>query len=151
MKNKTLTKLMAIVIIVVVVITIAASCMARFVFLSPSCYSDNENLTEEENYFIKKLVLEAVEDRLSVFASDTNDIYDSTATKGEIVQLDESQKEQKHIFVLINTDFMNSVVKEDDNYRVIVKTYGMESSSDDCTYQIHITKDFKIMFFGLDP
>ena len=151
MKKKTLTKLTSIVIITAVVITVMISCVARFVFLSPLCYSNNENLTEQENYFIKKLVLEAVEDRLSVFASDSNDIYDLTATKNEIIQLDKSQSNCKHIFVLINTDFMKSVVKEEDKYIVIVKTYGMESSSDDCSYEFHITKDFTITFFGLNP
>ena len=104
-------KSIIIVIITAAVITVTIFCVAKFVFLSPSCYSDSENLTEQENYFIKKLVLEAVEDRLSVFASDSNDIYDSTATENEIIQLDKSQSDSKHIFVLINTDFMKSVVK----------------------------------------
>lgn len=143
-------KSIIVVIITAVVITATIFCVAKFVLLSPSCYSDSENLTEQENYFIKKLVLEAVEERLSVFASDSNDIYDSTATEDEIIQLDKSQSNSKHIFVLINTDFMKSVVKEDDKYIVIVKTYGMESSSNDCSYEFHITEDYKITFFGLN-
>ena len=149
--KKTSIKSIIILIITAAVITVTIFCVAKFVLLSPSCYSDSENLTEQENYFIKKLVLEAVEDRLSVFASDSNDIYDPTATENEIIQLDKSQNNSKHIFVLINTDFMKSVVKEEDKYIVIVKTYGMESSSDDCSYEFHITKDFTITFFGLNP
>lgn len=144
-------KSIIIVIITAAVITVTIFCVAKFVFLSPSCYSDSKNLTEQENYFIKKLVLEAVGDRLSVFASASNDIYDSTATENEIIQLDKSQSNRKHIFVLINTDFMKSVVKEDNKYIVVVETYGMESSSDDCSYEFHITKDFTITFFGLNP
>ena len=151
MKNKPLTKLIIIVIITAVVISAAIYCAARFVFLSPSCYSNSKALTQQENYFIKKLVLEAVEDRLSIFETDSNDIYDSAATENEIIQLDKTQSNRKHIFILINTDFMKSVVKEEDNYIVTVKTYGMESASEDCSYEIHITKDFKITFLGLNP
>lgn len=150
MKNKTLAKSIVIFIVIAVVFLGTISCISRFVFLSPSCYSNNENLTEQENYFIKKTVLEAVEDRLSIFSKDTVDIYDSTAIENKIIQLDKSQNNQKHIFVLINTDFMKSVVKENDSYIVIVKTYGMEQSSDDCSYELHLTKDFKITFFGLN-
>ena len=90
-------------------------------------------------------------DRLSVFANDAKDIYASTATEIEIIQLDKSQNNRKHLFVLINSDFMDSVVKNDNGYLVSVKTYGMESFSDDCLYEFQITKDFTISFFGLDP
>ena len=130
--SKKLKIIIAIIIASVLAISIALSCVARFVFLSPSCYSDNNELTEQENYFIKKTVLESVEDRLSVFASNTNNIYDPSATEIEIIQLDETQNNRKHIFIWINTDFM-------------------ESSSEDCVYEIHMSKDFVITFFGLDP
>ena len=135
----------------VLVIFVALSCAARFVFLSPSCYSDNDNLTEEENYFIKKIVLEAVEDRLSVFAIDTNNIYDPSATEIEIIHLDESQNNIKHCFIWINADFMESVTKENGEYIIRVQTHYMESSSDDCVYEIHMSENFSITFFGLDP
>lgn len=78
-----------------VILTIAALICPRFVFLSPSCYSDNKNLTDQENYFIKKIVLEAIENRLSIFNQAENDIYSPCATENEIIQLDRSQKKQQ--------------------------------------------------------
>ena len=147
--KKKLILIIAIIVALVLVISIGLSCAARFVFLSPSCYSDNENLTEQENYFIKKTVLEAVEDRLSVFASNTNNIYDTSATETEIIQLDKSQNNRKRIFIWINTDFMKSVTKKNDEYVIRVQTHYMESS-DDCVYEIHMSEDFFITFFGLD-
>ena len=149
--SKKLIIIIAIIIASVLAISIALSCVARFVFLSPSCYSDNNELTEQENYFIKKTVLESVEERLSVFASNTNNIYDPSATEIEIIQLDETQNNRKHIFIWINTDFMESVTKENDEYVIRVQTPYMESSSDDCVYEIHMSENFDITFFGLDP
>ncbi len=148
--KKRLILITAIIVASVLVISVALSCAARFVFLSPSCYSDNDNLTEQENYFIKKTVLEAVEERLSVFASSTNNIYGSFATEIEIIQLDESQNNRKHVFIWINTDFMESVIKENDEYVIRVQTHYMESAFDDCVYEIHMSEDFSITFFGLD-
>ena len=149
--SKKLKIIIAIIIASVLAISIALSCVARFVFLSPSCYLDNDNLTEQENYFIKKKVLAAVEDRLSVFASNKDNIYDPSATELEIIQLDETQNNRKHIFIWINTNFMKSVTKENDGYVIRVQTLFMESSSEDCVYEIHMSKDFVITFFGLDP
>lgn len=149
--SKKLIIIIAIIIASVLAISIALSCVARFVFLSPSCYSDNNELTEQENYFIKKTVLEAVEDRLSVFASNKDNIYDPSATENEIIQLDEEQSNRKHTFIWINTDFMKSVTKENDGYVIRIQTHFMESSSDDCVYEIHMSKDFVITSFGLDP
>ena len=126
--SKKLIIIIAIIIASVLAISIALSCVARFVFLSPSCYSDNNELTEQENYFIKKTVLEAVEDRLSVFGDNGT-----------------------HLFIWINTDFMESVTKENDEYVIRVQTHYMESSSDDCVYEIHMSENFDITFFGLDP
>ena len=126
--SKKLIIIIAIIIASVLAISIALSCVARFVFLSPSCYSDNNELTEQENYCIKKTVLEAVEDRLSVLGDNGT-----------------------RLFIWINTDFMESVTKENDEYVIRVQTHYMESSSDDCVYEIHISKDFSITFFGLDP
>ena len=151
MKEKQLMKILIIVLISVAFIISAAFCCPRFVFLSPSCFSDNENLTESENYFIKKIVLEAVKDRLSIFANHDNDIYDLTVTENEIIQLDKSQTNLKHLFVFIHSDFMDSVTKTENGYLVAVQTDGMESFSDDCIYHIKINKDFQITFFGLDP
>ena len=121
------------IVIVLIVVSLVAALIwgaAKCVFLSPSCYSDNKNLTEEENYFIKKLVLEAVENRLSLFA-------DGDAGK--------------HILVFINGNFMDSVSKDDNGYTVVVQSYFMEAVSEDCLYQIEITKDFSITSFELDP
>ena len=143
--------LISIIVASIIVLSLALSCVARFVLLSPSCYLGNEDLTEEENYFIKKTVLEAVEDRLSVFASNKDNIYDPSATESEIIQLDKSQNNRKHIFIWINTDFMESVTKENDEYVIRVQTHYMESSSDDCVYEIHMSENFDITFFGLDP
>ena len=143
--------LISIIVASIIVLSLALSCVARFVLLSPSCYLGNEDLTEEENYFIKKTVLEAVEDRLSVFASNKDNIYDPSATENEIIQLDEEQSNRKHTFVWINTDFMKSVTKENDGYVIRIQTHFMESSSDDCVYEIHMSKDFVITSFGLDP
>ena len=127
MKRK-LILITAIIIASILVISIGLSCAARFVFLSPSCYSDNDNLTEQENYFIKKTVLETIEDRLSI-----------------------SGDNGTHLFIWINTDFMESVTKENNEYIIRVQTHHMESSSDDCTYEIHMSEDFSTTFFGLDP
>ena len=149
--SKKLKIIIAIIIASVLAISIALSCVARFVFLSPSCYLDNDNLTEQENYFIKKTVLAVVEDRLSVFASNKDNIYDPSATEIEIIQLDETQNNRKHIFIWINTNFMKSVTKKNDGYVIRVQTLFMESSSEDCMYEIHMSKDFVITFFGLDP
>ena len=149
--KKKLILIIAIIVAFVLVMSVALFCAARFVFLSPSCFSDNNELTEQENYFIKKTVLESVEDRLSVFLCNTDSIYDPSATEIEIIQLDETQSNRKHIFIWINTDFMESVTKENDEYVIRVQTHYMESSSDDCVYEIHISKDFSITFFGLDP
>lgn len=46
-------RLVAIILISAVVLFALLSFAARFVFLSPACYSDNNELTERENYFIK--------------------------------------------------------------------------------------------------
>ena len=148
--KKKLILIIAILVASVLAISVALSCTARFVFLSPSCYSDNDNLTEQENYIIKKLVLEAIEDRLSVFENSTNSIYDPSATEIEMIQLDQSQNNRKHIFIWINTDFMESVTKENNEYVIRVQTHYMESASDDCVYEIHISEDSSITFFGLD-
>lgn len=150
MKNRML-RIIIVILLTIVVILGVLSFIARFVYLAPSCYSDNKKLTKHENYLIKKTVLQAVEDRLSVFANIESDIYDSSATNSEIIQLDEPQNNRKHIFIWINTDFMKSVTKENGEYIIRVKTYFMESVSDDCVYEIHMSEDFSITFFGLDP
>ena len=46
--------IISIIVASIIIIFVALSCVARFVLLSPSCYLGNEDLTEEENYFIKK-------------------------------------------------------------------------------------------------
>ena len=130
--SKKLKIIIAIIIASVLAISIALSCVARFVFLSSSCYLDNDDLTEQENYFIKKTVLAAVEDRLSVFASNKDNIYDPSATELEIIQLDETQNNRKHIFIWINTNFMKSVTKKNDGYVIRVQTLFIESASEDC-------------------
>ena len=93
---------------------------------------------------LKKIALECVEARLSVFADSNSGIYDS-------IQLVNDQNNRKHVFIFINHDFMDSVRKEDDEYIVRVQTYGMESVSSDCVYEIHLSNEFDVTFFGLDP
>ncbi len=155
MKKKTAIKIILSIIaaltVIIIILFMTVACAARFVFLSPSCYSDNATLTEQENYFIKKTVLKAVEDRLSVFADGDSVIYDQSATDNNVIQLDKSQNNPKHIFILINSDFMRSVTKEEDGYTVCVQTYFMETSTEDCVYEIHISNDYLITSFGLDP
>ena len=143
MKNKIFKTIIAISVSVLLII-VAVSCAAKFIYLSPSCYSDNDTLTNQENYFIKKIALECVEARLSVFADSNSGIYNS-------IQLDNDQNNRKHVFIFINRDFMKSVQKEDEGYIVRVQTYGMESVSDDCVYEIHLSNEFDVTFFGLDP
>ena len=135
MKSKTLKFSVIIIFILLEASLLAFSSSyiaARFVFLSPSCYSDNTELTEEENYFIKKIVLEAIEDNLSYFAKDNTD---ST----------------KHIFIVINHNFMKSCQKTDDGYIVRVQTYFMYDFSDDAVCEFMISEDFSVISFGLDP
>ncbi len=143
MKNKIFKTIIAISVSVLFII-VAVSCVAKFVYLSPSCYLDNDTLTNQENYFIKKIALECVEARLSVFADSNSGIYNS-------VQLDNDQNNRKHVFIFINHNFMDSVRKEDDEYIVRVQTYGMESVSSDCVYEIHLSNEFDVTFFGLAP
>jgi hypothetical protein len=140
----------AILLISILLVSLAPF-VARSVFLSPSCYSDNRHLTDRENYFIKKVVLEAVEDRLSLFADVDDAIYDASASGNEIIQLDKEQRNRKHIFIFINRDFMENVTKDGEGYYVYVQTYNMESASSDCSYEIRLSNDFSVMFFGLDP
>ena len=129
-----------IILLSVLLLVAAVEGAARYVYLSPSCYSDSANLTTKENYYIKKFVLECVEARLSIFA-DENDV--------DKLGLDSNNR--KHVFIFIDRDFMDSVRKEDDEYIIRVQTYGMESASDDCVYEIHLSNEFDITFFGLDP
>ncbi|MBQ7336089.1 MAG: hypothetical protein IJW92_06425 [Clostridia bacterium] len=153
MKRKTIKAVMIATLIVLCLVMITY-CTARFVFLAPSCYLDSDKLTAEENYFIKKIVLDAVEDRLSIFGDTNDSIYASSASDNEIIQLDQSQNNRRHILVLINSDFMYSIVKAEDEYTVRLQTYFMESASENCTYEIHISSNedgYFITFFGLDP
>ncbi len=46
---------------------------------------------------------------------------------------------------------MNTFKKEETGYKVRVQTYGMEEVSYDCVYEIYVSKDFSISFFGIDP
>ena len=143
MKNKNSKTIVAISLSVLLLVA-SFFCAARFVYLAPSCYSDNDTLTNQENYFIKKIALECVEARLSVFADSNSGIYNS-------IQLDDDQNNRKHALIFINRDFMDSVRKEDGEYIVRIQTYGMESVSSNCVYEIHLSNDFDVTFFGLDP
>ena len=67
--SKKLKIIIAIIIASVLAISIALSCVARFVFLSPSCYLGNEDLTEEEKearYLIFNLDLEKIKELQSL-------------------------------------------------------------------------------------
>ena len=136
MKSKTLKFSVIIIFILLEASLLAFSSSyiaARFVFLASYCYSDSPLLSEEENYHIKKIVLEAIEDNLSYFA---NDPADSSS---------------KHIFIVINHNFMKSCQKTDDGYIVRVQTYFMYDFSDDAVYEFIISDDFSVTSFGLDP
>lgn len=148
MKHK---KLIIILSVSVVLLTLLLDCAARFVFLSPTCYADNSNLTDNENYFIKKVVLEAIEDRLSILDQGISDFYDPNAGEYDIIQQFDPDGNRKHLFILIDGNFMRTVQKKEDGYSLIVRTYGMEEVSSDCCYEIHISRDYLITFFALDP
>ena len=152
--KQNITKIILIIVAILLILAALASCSARFVFLAPSCFSDSNALSDEENDFIKKLVLESIEDRLSIISGETENIYDFNATDTQIIQLDKTQKNNKHVFILINSDFMRSVTKNENEYTVQVQTYFMEPSSPDCSYEIQISNhagEYVITFFGLDP
>ena len=51
----------------------------------------------------------------------------------------------------IDGNFMRTVQKKEDGYSLIVRTYGMEEVSSDCNYEIHISNDYLVTFFALDP
>ena len=140
MKNKTL-KIIVAVTLALLVFTLALWCVARFVYLAPGCFADSKELTERENYFIKKAVLEAVEDRLSV----------ASEGKGTL-KLDEGEEPPKHLFVFINSDFMDSVTRDmhTGEYIVEVKAYFMEPGYEVCYYEIQLSSSFSVTFFGLD-
>ncbi len=126
MKRK-LALIITVAAISILLLALAISFAARFVFLSPSCYSDNAELSDRENYFIKKIALEAIEDRLSVFGEDG-----------------------KHLFIWINKDFMKSAVKDGETYVVRMQSHYMESFSEDCVYEIRMSEDFSVISFELD-
>jgi hypothetical protein len=135
----------------ILLLAIGACSAAKFVFLSPACYADNPALTANENYFIKKIVLEAIEDRLSVLDQGISDIYDPNAGEYDIIQQYDTQGNRKHLFIFIDHYFMHTVQENDDGCSLIVRTYGMEESSSDCYYEIHISNDHVVTFFALDP
>lgn len=116
------------VLLSVLILSAAIHCTARFVLLSPACYSDNDSLSENENYFIKKIVLEAVENRLS-----------SVSGNGD------------HLFIWIDTDFMDTVEKNNEGYYVYVQTHFMEADFEDCIYEIQMDNDYSITVFALNP
>ena len=133
---KKVGKILGVVLLALGILAGAVWFAARFIFLAPACYSDNKTLSERENYFIKKTVLEAVENQLSYWGEDTDP---------------EEDRERKHIFIFIDKNFMDTVKKDNGAYIVRVQTYGMESVSDDCIYEIHISSGFHVTLFGLDP
>lgn len=130
MANKKYTKLLIIAVVLLILCSVIYG-LARLVFLFPTCYSDSKDLTDRENYFIKKAVLEAIADRCSVFGNGSGD--------------------SKKVFLWINGDFMKSVEKTDNGYTVSVQTHFMESESDDCVYEIHFDSGYLITSFLLDP
>ena len=148
---KKFSRVLIIACIVATMLTVVSYCAVRFLFLAPFCYSDNEHLTEQENYSIKRLVLESVKDRLSPFSKTDRNIYAASANDIDVIQLDEEQVNLKRVFIAIDSGFMDTVEKTDEGYIVYVKTYGMESVSTDCVYEIRISEDFYIIGFSLNP
>ncbi len=152
-KNK-IIKIIFIILVTVLVLFAFMNIAPKCIFLSPLCYTDNKNLSQHENYFIKKIVLEAVEERFSSFADASSHIDETTATNLEVIQLDKNVKNRKHVFIFINSDFMDSVTKTDSGYSVRVQTHFMETVSDDCIYEIHLSSSdngYMVTYFGLDP
>ncbi len=136
----------------IVTCIMAVNLLARLVFLAPACFNDNERFTERENYFIKKVILEAIEDRCSILSESEKQLYDSKYYD-EIVQL-YSPSFEKRLFICINADFMESFVKTKNNQFIgQVKTYCLEDLSEDCIYEFEIdgNEGYKITFWGLNP
>ena len=55
------------------------------------------------------------------------------------------------LFIWIDTNFMDSVKKENDEYIIYVQTHFMESFSEDCQYEIHMNDNYTITLFWLNP
>jgi len=124
-----------IILAVVIFAFIALICcaVAGFVFLAPALYPDNSDLSDQENYFIKKQSLELVEDRFSAF-SDNKD-----------------ENNPHRVFVFIDHNFMDSVTRYNGRYIVRIKTYGMVPMSDDAVMEITFSDDLSVVSYGLDP
>lgn len=135
MKKGTI-KLLSLVVALVLLVWLAFWGSGRFVFLSPNSYESNENLTTNENYFIRKKVLEYIENRYSVLGD--KDAVDLPSQK-------------RHLFIFINNDFMKSVIKHDGGYTLQVKSFNLEQSSEDCVFEIHFSKELDITEVMLDP
>ena len=114
-------------VICVVIGYLAFEILGRFVYVSPGYFNDNDNLTEEENYWIKKSVTESLEHR-----------YHS----------------QGKTFIWIDTDFMDTVQKINENeYVCLVNTHFLEDGSDDATLEIVLDKEqgYSVTSVGVDP
>lgn len=151
MKKSTIKVIVIVSAFIMMLLVFGTLFASRFVFLSPACYADNPSLTDNENYFIKKIVLEAIEDRLSVLDQGISDFYDTNAGEYDIIQQFDPDGNRKHLFILIDENFMRTVQKKEGGYSLTVRTYGMEESSSDCCYEIHISNDYLVTFFALDP
>lgn len=128
-KVKTIVTILA---IVIVLFSLAGYCVARFVYLSPACYADSHDLTDEENYAIKKLLLETIEEKYSVFSP---------------------QADEKNLFIWIDSNFMNTVKKVSDNeYRFTIQTHFLDAFEDSIIdVQVSTADGYHITAWGLDP
>ena len=131
-KKKKITIVVLTIVVSMAIILLTVGALARFVFLAPSCYADNVALTDEENYWIKKTVLETVEQRYSVLSE---------------------RGDGTHLFVCINTDFMDSVKQTGEReYQGYIQTCGMEETLEDGRIRFTLDLDAnEITAWELDP
>lgn len=137
-----------------ILLCLAGYLLARCVFLAPCCYTDSTILGKQENAQIKKLLLEAVADRCSIFDNTVAPALYDTTRSDEILQLD-GEPAAKWVLVRINHNFMNSLVRDGENgYSGFIKPYFMEQDTEDGSYAFTIEQidgNYKITSWGIDP
>lgn len=116
------------------ILVLGISLILQCVILSPIMYKNNNAFLSAESKQIKSLVLNAVKDRCSnIYEIDKESIYSSDPNADIIERIEPS--EEKSLFCFIDRNFMDTLVKRDSTYTVIVKCYFPES------YIYHLTME----------
>ena len=106
---------------------------AKHIFLWDGLYFNNKKFDRGTNRAIKFVVLEAIRDRCLIWDhADQNSIYDLSCTD-QIIQFDQTAQGRKSVFCVIDTDFMSTAEKAEEEYSVIVNIVFPEN------YYCHIT------------